>query len=168
MTTPKQDRTAIETPFGNGWINDHRDHETPPSTDKHARAEVAAITFENLVVNKKNYGYTTLYVTRWNGEFGTGSRDYRALTPAARDAVDAFFKDFEPLKPFLEDLDADGIRAARKHAVAYPILRAIIDQASNRYHPSSEGNTKDGLIDEVLVEIVQARAKGVHFANIDL
>jgi hypothetical protein len=166
MPTPKQARTTIETPFGTGYIMDHRGHETPKRDEKHARAEVAAIRFEKLVINRKDYGDMVLYVTRWHDSISVSPYSYGGVTSKAHDALNEFFNDCPPLEPFLDDLDEAGCRASRKHKLWYEIQSKLSSLSSNQYYPSEEGKLTDALLDEVLADITAQRAAGVHFSNI--
>jgi len=176
MPTPKQASTdPIETPFGPARIHDHRDHETPKGPQSggswYDRTTVAVVQIEPLTVNGKEYktGKSFEIVTRGDGTRHAMLRDaYRDMTAKGQEKVAAWLESWDALEPYYEDLDEESRAASLKHKVAYPILRAISDKASNQYYPSEEGRAQDALIDEILEDILKARAAGVHFSNIDI
>lgn len=171
MTTPKQPKREIETPFGIGTIIDHRGHKTPSGKDKHhGNRELGCISFPTFTVNRKEYKDLTLYITHYHfGSVGVSPYRYGTFTASAQTKVAAYFdgEGREHIAPLLDDLDPADIRKSRKHAIAYNILSAIRKESSNQYYPSDEGRETDALIDEILEDITKARAAGVHFAHIE-
>jgi DNA-binding PadR family transcriptional regulator len=90
------------------------------------------------------------------------------MTPKGQEKVTDWLESWDALAPYFEDLDEASRHASLRHSVAYDILRAMSDKASNRYHPSDEGRAQDALLDEILEDITKARAAGVHFSDIEI
>lgn len=176
MSTPKQASTApLETPFGPARIHDHRDHKTPRPTAEggswYDRTTVAVVQIEPLTVNGKTYptGKSFEIVMRGDGSKWAMLRDaYRGMTPKGQEKVAEWLQSWDALAPYFEALDEASRHASHKHSIAYPIHRAISDAASNRYYPSDEGRAQDALIDEILADILAARAAGIHYSDIEV
>lgn len=166
MSTPKQPHTMIDTEYGPAKIIDFRDHDKPDESPR--------LYLDKVTINRVEYTDVTVSIFKRNtGEVAAMvSGNWRkALSDSASRKLEAVVLTPELLKvyePFLEPLDEHGVRASLKHRVAYDVLYTIGKSSSNRYYPDDEGRAKDALLDEILYDILKARARGTHFSDIEL
>lgn len=171
MTTTKQERKTLETPFGTATIHDWRGHKTDNAT-------VASIGFDRFVANRKDYGTVTLYLDRpaksWQTVPSISTSFYRALTDAARQKVSEYFipngSVIADLAPYMEELDAEDARASLKSRIAHKALRGLDDALTDFV----DRNDAEGralaveLLDEVLRETMARREAGEKYIDIYL
>lgn len=171
MSTPKQERKTIETPFGQATIHDWRNHKVVNETR-------AALQFDHFVVNRKDYGSMTLYleapVRSWGPAPYMSTSNYSAITEAARRAVRDYFvpggQIIADLAPYIEELDADDARASMKSRIAHVALRGLDDAINDTVERTdAKGRALAAeLLDEVLAEVAAARQDGKKYIDIYL
>jgi hypothetical protein len=163
----------LETPFGTCRVVDTRGWETPLVGDTRYRPEesrLAKLSFEKLVINRKDYGSKTLYLAR--GRFGVDVSAHWAdkITPAGRTALDAYFTTNEAMAPYLVDLDPADCRADEKAYVMSELRMALskVTPSKHEVAGNAPAQRRVDLVDECLEEIVEARDHSVWFTSIGM
>lgn len=171
MTTPKQERKTIQTPFGEATVHDWRNYKVVNETR-------ASLSFDHFVANRKDYGSMTLYLEApkraWEVAPYLSTSTYGAITEAARRALrDYFVPDgqiIEDLAPYLEEMDGDDVRASLKARIAYVALRGLDDAINETVDRNdAEGRALAAeLLDEILAEVKAERQDGKKYIQIYL
>lgn len=159
-TFPKQDRWELETPFGTGTVSDWRG---PKSDEDHVRA---GLYFENLTINKKEYRGVHIYLQTMPGPRETGPRywwnvstGYNSLTPAAKRKLIEFLEEQHKLTEYLRPLPWEDVHELELDSLRKDLAREIAKAGE-------VNSSTDGLVDDVLREMLNARNEGKSYMDL--